>query len=297
MIIECDNCGVQFKRKPSEVGKHNYCNNLCYKAAAKSGTWGEEKKSGKCVPCDNCNKNIYVKKHLLETYSTHFCDIKCNGEWKSKFCIGEKAFNYKNKTLSIACLTCGKVFLSSRDYSKYCSVSCRSVGQQKKVIVKCVNCQTEVIKAPSGVKNVNFCSKKCLFSFQRSSNHPSWIKDRSEVKSEIRCLRFSAQMKEWRNLVFARDNYTCQNCRERGGYIQGHHIKKFADYADLRFDVNNGITLCKKCHKDVTCQEEKFEDYFIKIIQQKSKKYIIDNIEFLTLEEFWESQLNQDFGF
>ena len=36
---------------------------------------------------------------------------------------------------------------------------------------------------------------------------------------------------------------------------------------------------------------------FIFYDEQFSKKYIVDNIQFLTLDEFWESQLNQDFGF
>ena len=36
------------------------------------------------------------------------------------------------------------------------------------------------------------------------------------------------------------------------GYtMEAHHKKPFADYKELRFSVNNGITLCKECHKNV----------------------------------------------
>jgi 5-methylcytosine-specific restriction endonuclease McrA len=71
--------------------------------------------------------------------------------------------------------------------------------------------------------------------------------------SEAIRLRNSARMHEWRTAVFIRDNYTCQNCGARNGngfkvILNADHIKPFAYYPDLRFDVSNGRTLCKNCH-------------------------------------------------
>lgn len=51
---------------------------------------------------------------------------------------------------------------------------------------------------------------------------------------------------EWRKAVFERDNWTCQECGAHGE--QAHHIKQWAHHSELRFDVDNGITLCKACH-------------------------------------------------
>lgn len=68
--------------------------------------------------------------------------------------------------------------------------------------------------------------------------------------AERRGLRFSRQAKRWRYDVFLRDAFTCQDCGDdRGGNLQAHHIKAWADYPDLRFDIENGITLCRSCHK------------------------------------------------
>lgn len=55
--------------------------------------------------------------------------------------------------------------------------------------------------------------------------------------------------KLWREAVFQRDNWTCQNCGTKGGYLEPHHIKSWAKFVDLRFELDNGQTLCKTCHK------------------------------------------------
>ena len=66
-----------------------------------------------------------------------------------------------------------------------------------------------------------------------------------------KAIRNSPYYKDWRSAVFKRDNYTCQNCREVGGILNADHIKPFSLYPKLRFDMNNGRTLCKPCHKQI----------------------------------------------
>lgn len=69
---------------------------------------------------------------------------------------------------------------------------------------------------------------------------------------ERRGIRFTKEYKRWRYDVYARDNFTCQHCGDNGGgNLNAHHIKPFAKFPELRFEVSNGITLCEPCHEAV----------------------------------------------
>jgi len=69
------------------------------------------------------------------------------------------------------------------------------------------------------------------------------------ITPENEKIRKSIEFRLWRESVFARDNWICRNCLKRGGKLHPHHILPFAKFPELRFAINNGITLCKECHK------------------------------------------------
>ncbi len=101
-------------------------------------------------------------------------------------------------------------------------------------------------------KQGKFCNHQC-YALWRSENlkgkYAPNFKDGGCQEKQL--LRVSLRYKKWRKAVFKRDNFTCQICGDSsGGNLCADHIKSFALFPKLRFDVNNGRTLCVKCHKE-----------------------------------------------
>jgi hypothetical protein len=74
---------------------------------------------------------------------------------------------------------------------------------------------------------------------------PAWKGGKTPENIKV---RGSAEYKYWRREVFKRDNFTCQKHGINGRYLMAHHINNFADFPELRFDINNGITLSREAH-------------------------------------------------
>jgi len=76
--------------------------------------------------------------------------------------------------------------------------------------------------------------------------HPNW---KGGVTPKMRLLRHSIEYRLWRESVFARDHWNCQNCGKISN-LHAHHIKSFTYYPELRFAIDNGLTLCRECHRE-----------------------------------------------
>lgn len=92
-----------------------------------------------------------------------------------------------------------------------------------------------------------------------------WNKKRGRAlvkkKKKPKKDRYDAAYAEWRTAVYVRDGYKCQICNKKDVYLNAHHIRPWSLFPDDRYDVDNGVTLCEKCHEKVhSLRSHKFLD-------------------------------------
>lgn len=158
------------------------------------------------------------------------------------------------------CKQCGKVFKSSPSNNRrFCGRPCwyQSRKGEKHPWLEGNNNPNWVGGLPScmdcGKKLSNYHYKRCKRCNNLGERSPAW---RGGVTPFLHRARMSTKYKMWREAVFTRDHYTCvwcgiKNARGLGKTIvlNADHIKRFADYPDLRYDIDNGRTLCVSCHR------------------------------------------------
>ncbi|MCK5018783.1 MAG: HNH endonuclease [Candidatus Peribacteraceae bacterium] len=120
--------------------------------------------------------------------------------------------------------------------------------QQCKWLCQC-DCGGETTVVSNSLRNGGTKSCGCI-NMERitGSSHHNW---KGGVSSERDRIKKTIEYIQWRSDVFERDEYTCQYCNERGGRLHAHHINGFADFPGLRFNIDNGVTLCEKCHMGI----------------------------------------------
>jgi hypothetical protein len=103
---------------------------------------------------------------------------------------------------------------------------------------------------------------------KRGEGTPRWIADRSKLKTS-RAHAYDTQYKYWMMTVKRRDGWKCRiaddNCK---GRLEAHHILGWKSYPELRYQPNNGITLCHHHHPRTRKGEMELSPYFQKLVAE-----------------------------
>jgi hypothetical protein len=134
-----------------------------------------------------------------------------------------------------------KVWLSGRH--KFCSRLCKTNNSRN----KSPSAETRLLLSKA-LKLAYLEKRKTGFKKGNTGKlSPAYKNGNAKINDLI---RHSEKYKIWRMSVYKRDKFTCVNCgyRSKGNKdIRADHIKPFSLYPELRFDVNNGRTLCIPC--------------------------------------------------
>lgn len=103
----------------------------------------------------------------------------------------------------------------------------------------------------------------------KGSANWKWITDRTKLvtygdSEERRSPRYGA----WRREVCNRDNWKCKiSNQDCNGRLEVHHILSFTDFPELRYIINNGITLCHAHHPRNRKDEQKLAPIFQELVK------------------------------
>lgn len=117
-------------------------------------------------------------------------------------------------------------------------------------------------------KDMIYKRAKCIFAKRPNNsgvNHYKWIADRTKLS--MRQKRNDYAYKDWVKKVKNRDNWQCRiNNQDCSGYCIVHHILSWSSFPELRYEVNNGITLCQAHHPRKRGDEIKLAPVFQKMV-------------------------------
>lgn len=180
------------------------------------------------------------------------------------------------------CLFCGCNFylrplrsLSSWSLAKFCSKNChyKSIIGRKLTEDHARKIRDSLKgKMPKNIDLLHYDKKiraKVTEKITGEKNY-AWIKDRElalAISKRRREERNDAAYFLWRRRVYRRDERKCRlENNDCWGKLVVHHILSWKDYPELRYDLNNGITLCKFHHPRKREKEKASRELFKSIL-------------------------------
>ena len=128
-------------------------------------------------------------------------------------------------------------------------------------------------KKPWGGKGLSKDSIEKIRKSKIGKNNPQWKGGITPITFQIRrCF----QSRQWRSDIFTRDNFTCVLCDKSKCYIEADHypkmfstifqennIKSLEDALACEefWNLNNGRTLCRKCHDKTKLGRKKKNEF------------------------------------
>ena len=233
---QCEACGAEFLTNNYNIQRGNgrFCSRACYQSARKI-TYVD-------LVCAICEQPYQIElgqynSRIKQQHPVKYCSVQCAGKSAER-----------NKNLS-ASLKQSEALKASRTITIPKAKATKNTPEHRAHMrAKMQEQMADPEKRARWAKGI-----------QQRSNNPKWRDAPTHLRgeanpnytgsaSERETAMGRKEYKDWRKAVFMRDSYTCQRCNKRGGRCVAHHIKPWAAFPEIRYDVSNGETLCEQCH-------------------------------------------------
>jgi hypothetical protein len=230
--IICKGCGKEVYMPKYRIDRGvKYCSQACYK-------------TGKTIKCKACGKEFYAPMSRVKQ-GVKYCSQKCWTKIEGGRQAQKNKENRRGKLLK--CPECGKEFYRypSTLYSLRCSKKCANkyIARLYKGRKYSIPWRQHLSEAMKG--RPSWCKGKIgILKGRKGSSSNLW---KGGITSPQILARHSSEFKLWRREVLKRDGHKCKICGSDKD-LHAHHIKDFTEYPELRYEVENGLTVCVNCH-------------------------------------------------
>ena len=191
------------------------------------------------------------------------------------------------------CQTCGACL--NRRQKLFCSRKCTSLNPEwaKRGAISRTGKRRTAPSPLKGIKRPEYVGRKISIAKTGKKRNPfteehkrkiglarsgerayQWIKDRTKLKRHNNPAkdRRSYAYNYWRKQVWLRDDFKCKIANpDCEGRLEAHHILSYTNYPELRYQINNGITLCHFHHPRKREEEKRLSPYFQGLVSVSSE--------------------------
>lgn len=178
----------------------------------------------------------------------------CNKHYERLRCQGTTALAHQREKISgqtsrdmvlVNCRLCAISWMKRRSSLSIWDGTCKSCASKE--LAK--RPEIKAIMRATGIKVMARLGKLPTAPPENRRYGPANNKWRGGITPVLQRIRLSPEAIAWRKAVFKRDDFTCQGCRARGVFLNADHILPFSLHPELRWEIENGRTLCRPCHK------------------------------------------------
>jgi len=221
------------------------------------------------LECEYCGKK-FIPEGYRHLNTTKFCSRKCYNNYN--YHKGPKPTQKKERRKAEPrdCEFCGTTFIPdiSHNFARFCSADCNTKYHSKQRSEKRAVTREEYLKTPHECRKCKntfvaatygqiYCSEHCRNEMKKEKNRERYAKlpeaERRKIKdNKNRRFRLNGNWKK----ALERDGHKCVLCNEAKA-LAVHHLNANGerDKNNLRKEgdsrLENLITLCSQCHKDI----------------------------------------------